>query len=238
MIGMTLIAGGFFCAGRRASEPVMRFLAALGWRLEEVCVQGRQQTPVQDIQKVTGLERGMNIFDVDLQGLFAKISSLPWVQSVVVERRLPSQVLIRLCEKEILAVWHVREKRYLVDQSGKTILQLNPDQYDVWKHLTVITGQDSGTFFVDFYRLIRESGLELPRQAVYLRSGRWDIYLKRGLCAKLPEDQTLQALSKLKSLLPTLGPKVTVVDLRFPGTVLLENRGEVPQSKILSKEKK
>ena len=67
------------------------------------------------------------------------------------------------------------------------------------------------------------------QKAVYIQDRRWNIELKNNLLIKLPEDKKIRdnALERLQKLIhekSLLDKKWMVIDLRFPGKIILKSR--------------
>lgn len=77
--------------------------------LDEIVVQRRGHVTAEMIQRSSGLQPGMSIWDVDPDAVAARLRELPWVRTVRVRRELPDRVVIRVREYRPLAIVRVAE---------------------------------------------------------------------------------------------------------------------------------
>lgn len=72
----------------------------------------------EDIIKQSGLKKGNNIFKVNLKEAASKINVFSWIEKVEINRRLPSTLLIRVHEREPLALVVYNDEFIIVDKEG------------------------------------------------------------------------------------------------------------------------
>ena len=111
----------------------------------------------QEIINATGLETGDNIFFFDK---FATISraytKLPYLEEVVVERRLPGTLTIRVVESKALAYLAVGDEEWTIDRSCKVLGKAVEGETE---QLIPIYGVQPGTLLIG-ERLARADGVE------------------------------------------------------------------------------
>lgn len=106
-------------------------------------VTGNQRVAAEELQQLSGLTPGTNIFAVSPDEAARRVGQHPWIASAAVRRRLPDRITIEVAEREAVALLRVGGL-YLVDAEGTVFKRLEPgDPVD----LPVITGVD-----VDRYR--------------------------------------------------------------------------------------
>lgn len=212
----------------------------LGLRVEKIFVEGRRRSAAQDIRRALGVTQGSSVFKANLQESLARLEALPWIRSAVVERRLPSQIYVRLCEREPIAVWKdLRGVSYLVDREGAQIIALTKPQEDAWKHVLHILGRQAPQQVSELMGALTSLGFQQVRAALFLPSGRWDLFLKNGMRVQLPEGPAVHGLQRFLALDASLLQGVSVVDLRNPGTVFVKwNHPKVPKPPTLGPKKR
>lgn len=198
-----------------------RMCCAVGMKVDQVFVEGRLRTPKGDLLKVLGLQGGECIFALCLPELKQLLTTCPWVRSAIVERRLPSTLYIRLCEREPAAIWHHKGQRHLVDQEGGVIWGIDPP---FPPQLLLIIGQHAPQNFHALKKALEPFQPILPpiKAAVFLRSHRWNLYLANGSLVKLPEENLKAALEKLVRLVASPSPLPPAIDLRFSDAIILD----------------
>ncbi len=110
----------------------------LGLSVQHVKVEGYRRTLPQDIQQALGVKIGDPMIWVELDNIYDRLMSLPWIKEVVVERRWPNRIFIQIREKEPFALWQHNYKVALIDPDGAII----PGQdLKVFKHLPLVIGE-------------------------------------------------------------------------------------------------
>lgn len=103
-------------------------------------VEGNGRVTDEEIQLMSGLAPGVNIFSVSPAEASRRIVEHPWIATAEVRRRLPSHVMIDVVEREAVAILRL-DTMYLLDAEGTAFKRVEPgDPLD----LPVITGLDRG----------------------------------------------------------------------------------------------
>ncbi|MBI3418857.1 MAG: FtsQ-type POTRA domain-containing protein, partial [Proteobacteria bacterium] len=89
-----------------------------GFSVEEILVEGRNQTDRDNILSVLGVKKGSPILAFDPHQALQRLTSISWVKSGTVERRLPSTLYIKLNERLPIALWQNNRRFYLIDAEG------------------------------------------------------------------------------------------------------------------------
>ena len=206
-------------------DALHRGLCGLGFKVEEVFVEGRKRTVVQDIQRFLQDVRDRSVFRLNLQDVLKRVEDLPWVRSAVVQRFLPNVLYIRICEREPVAMWTSAEnKHYIIDKDGTSILPVANFNHPEWRTLLRIVGEQAPLHVLELHKalnLVQKLQNEIS-YAAFLRSGRWNLYFKQGLCLKLPEGEVIFGLQRFLGLRARIPKNVKVVDLRARDSVLME----------------
>jgi len=197
--------------------------ADLGLRLQEIKVDGRHFTPKDELLASLGVHLDQPMMSIDPQALKARLETLGWVRSALVERRLPGTLYVRLDEAEPVALWQHDGAFHLIDRSGQTI-----DKADAaaFAQLPVLVGDGAPAHCADLLAMLaREPDLAARvRGAVWVSERRWNLRFDNGVDAKLPADSPETAwslLAKLEREQHLLGKNVTVIDLRMPDRLLV-----------------
>lgn len=206
-------------------DSLHRCLHHVGFKVEEVFIEGRKRTELQDVKQLLQVVRNQSIFRVSLKHVLKRVEDIAWVRSAVVERVLPNVLYIRMCEREPIAVWtNAQNKHYIIDKDGAVILPLGDLSSPEWRTLLKIVGEDAPVHVLELHKalsLVQKLQHEI-KHAVFLRSGRWNIYFNQGLCLKLPEGDIVFGLQRFLGLRSRMPKNVKVVDLRAGDSVLME----------------
>ncbi|WP_156919023.1 cell division protein FtsQ/DivIB [Holospora obtusa] len=214
-----------------ASDSMHRLLCWAGFRVEEIFVEGRKRSDLLVIKRALNLIPQRSIFSLNLPKILNTIENIPWVRSAVIERIFPNRIYIRLCEREPIAVWVAPDqKKYLVDKEGLVILSLSSKELVKWNNLLRIIGTNAPSNVFDLQKSLSLLRINSVHEAIFLRSGRWDVYVDHKLCVKLPEGDVRFGLQRFLALRHRIPKNVKVVDLRSGDSVLIEFDKDVPQS--------
>ena len=81
----------------------------LGFSLQNVFVEGRKNTRINEILHSIQVKKGMPIFDLDTNATLQNIKNLPWVKKGLIKRKLPSSIFIYLEEKS--PIWRINNSK-------------------------------------------------------------------------------------------------------------------------------
>lgn len=215
------------------SQSLELAFAHMGFRLEDVVVEGRMRTDKNLILQKVNLVRGKPLFSIDLLEAKEKLEALSWIKAVKVERRFPDTLFIRISEKEPVALWLNHSKAYLVDRDGELVETKEAHKH---KNLLLITGYKAPQEVGKLIALLEKFPQIKKRvtAATHLRSARWDIRLEDRLDVKLPEKEAELALSYLMDIEKNhnlMEKKVISIDMRLPGHLILRLTPEEAQRK-------
>lgn len=103
--------------------PLCRHLFILGakWsylRIKEIEIKGINKITPEQIRMWTGIKEGLNMLNFDLTCASSIAEAQPWIRSLVVERKFPCTVTIKVEENLPVAIWEDGEKRFLMDEFG------------------------------------------------------------------------------------------------------------------------
>jgi cell division protein FtsQ len=105
--------------------------------VRHVEIKGSRRLADEQIAKLTGVELGRNMFQIDTDDAERRVLREPWVREVKITRQLPSTLRIELVERQAFALAAISDQLYLVTKTGEPFKRVEPaDPYD----LPVITG--------------------------------------------------------------------------------------------------
>lgn len=102
-----------------------------------VVVRGCKELTEQEVLKMAGIKRGVNIMAVNTRLVADRVKANPWVKEVHVGREYPSRIVIDVKERTALAIMKRGEDFYLVDEKGEPFKKFTMGD-DV--NLPVLTG--------------------------------------------------------------------------------------------------
>lgn len=207
---------------------VVETFADIGFRVEDVLVVGRDRTGRANLLKALRVERGAPLFGFDPREARARIESLPWVMAASVERLLPNTVLVRVEEREPLALWQKNGRFRLIDRRGEVIVDRDLKPF---ANLPVLAGEGAPKHAADLIALIKAEPhlAAMVKAAVRVGDRRWNVRLVNNIDIRLPEIDARGAWRRLADYQRrhrVLERDVRVLDLRLPDRLIVETGGE------------
>ncbi len=189
-----------------------------GFVVQDILVEGRQQTSAKEILTAMGVRQGDSIFKFTPASVRQRLERLPWIQSATVQRRLPNSIYVRLVERRPVVLWQNKSKLYLVDHDGSVIENFDPKEFS---HLLVVVGKEAPRRIP---RLLAELDKvpEIKQRvtaAILVAGRRWDLMIDKKLKVKLPETDIAKALhhlAQLDQLRQLRGKHIETIDIRLP----------------------
>ncbi|HUA76916.1 MAG TPA: cell division protein FtsQ/DivIB [Acetobacteraceae bacterium] len=222
-----------FSALVRASDPgsslvslrehMGQVAAVAGLRVRHVVIRGRHNTPAPLLREAIGITPGEPILSFSLSQTRARIESLAWVRSAVVERRLPDTVLIVLTEKRPFALWQHDGQFSVIDRDGDTVTERDVRAF---RDLPLVVGPGAPSHAAELFDALQSLPGIGKRVAAAVRVGerRWNLVLKDGTTVELPDDHAAVALTRLAALdakYALLDRPLAVVDMRLGDRLVL-----------------
>lgn len=232
---LALCFGIYLAIGSNAShlvDSIGRGIAALGveagFTVQNVFAEGRRAVPSRTVLEVLGVERGSPLLAFDAEAARNRLESLDWIKSAIVERRLPDTIMVRITERQPLALWQNAGKLVLIDREGAAFGATEVARYG---HLPLVVGDGAQH---EAPRLFDAMAAE-PQlfkhvaSAIWVGGRRWNVRFDSGLEARLPEGDVGAAWAKLSALIETrelLKRPVAAVDLRLEDRTVIRMRNE------------
>ena len=210
--------------GANFSERFADAAAGLGLRVQSVTVAGEHKTPDVLVQAALGVRRGDPILGFSVAGARARLETINWVKSAIVERQLPGTISVRLIERRPYAVWQHDGRFVLVDEKGGMVT--DSDVAAFAGQLPLIVGAGAPQAAARLLDALAARPALLARMAAAVRVGgrRWNLHLKNGTDVELPEGAEPQALARLAELQTAhalLDRPLRVIDMRLPDRLAL-----------------
>ena len=192
--------------------------------VKDIVVEGRQQVNKEALFSALGTIAGAPILEFDTGAAQARISKLPWVSSVTVERRLPDTILVHITERVPMARWQHDERTIVIDDQGAELPEASLDQFS---QLPLVVGADAAGQAKNLLDTLKgfPAVSEKMTAAVRVSERRWDIHLQPKIIARLPEKDMVRALGHLSDLIvdqKILDRDIVAIDLRDPTKLFLE----------------
>ncbi|MBF0454043.1 MAG: FtsQ-type POTRA domain-containing protein [Magnetococcales bacterium] len=203
----------------------------MGWRealrpgrfpLQEIHMEGIVNTDVQGALELIDIDKGTNLFAIDLDSVKKNLLTLPWIRTVQVKRVFPDLLSVKLTEKVAVCMGKEENQLSLLDEYGTAIKELEPGDPLVFP--VVVTSErekNKSARIVWLINLLGRHGWvkEQISEAVGYAGNRWVLYTKKGVRLLLSEraDDELELLMRLQRKYDLLNRQIRQVELRIPG---------------------
>ncbi|HUC70112.1 MAG TPA: FtsQ-type POTRA domain-containing protein [Stellaceae bacterium] len=213
------------------SRRLVEASAALGLRVADIRVEGRETTDRETILDALGAHPGTPILAVDPVRAKQQLESLPWVRSALIERRLPDTIYVHLVEREPMALWQHGGKVELIDRSGAVIPVARLDRF---AKLPMVVGENAASHAAELLAMLSsEPGLfARVTAAVDVGGRRWNLRIDNTIDVLLPSDDPAAAwadLARLQRDSAILQRDVQAIDMRLPDRLVVRVAPEPPK---------
>jgi cell division protein FtsQ len=207
--GERLVAG--------AGNGALQATAAMGFRLDNVRLDGASAQASADILRAAALPKGAPLFAVDLDAARKRIEQVGWVRSASVMRLYPDSILISIDERHLVAVWQDNGRVAVIDTGGVVAPEASPARF---ANLPLVIGDGANVAVADIlpHILSRPRLVDRLDALVRVEQRRWDLRLKDGSIVQLPErDPTASDNNEEAALirLDQLDQQSRILDLGF-----------------------
>jgi cell division protein FtsQ len=217
-VGAGVFAGGHVSrAVGGITASLDRVVAAAGFGVSRITIQGQTRTSPKDVAAATGIQKGESLFAVDPSEVRLHLMQLPWVADAAVRRMFPDTVAITLIEKLPFALWKHGAGVAVVERSGAVITGTNPSEF---MHLPLLIGNgapESAAVLLDAIGRTKAVANRL-RVAERVSGRRWNLILDGLIAVKLPEEGWEREIGTLEKMIVeggVLERDIEVIDLRF-----------------------
>jgi cell division protein FtsQ len=209
-----------------ASASIIHRSAALGFRLEEVRLEGASPRASADILRAASLEKGTPLAVLDVEAVRRRVEQVGWVKSAKVMRLAPDSVVIAVDERKLTAVWQHEGRAAVVDDGGVVAPEADPRKFI---SLPLVVGDGANTAASAILPAVESRPRLAQRLDALVRvdDRRWDLRLKDGSIVQLPasdEEAALIRLDELDQQSHVLDLGFSRIDLRDPEMVAVRPR--------------
>jgi cell division protein FtsQ len=194
--------------------------------VRKILVEGRVETSRNALLSALRLRRADPMLAFDLEAARLRVEALPWIQQVIIERRLPDVVHIFIEERSPMALWQRDGKFSLIDTTGEVVPLKNVKSFS---NLIIIVGKDAPSNAADLLEVLATELKLASRVKAAVRVGgrRWNLHLTNGVKIQLPEKDANAAwsyLHELDSKYDLLKKKSITLDFRLADRLVIRDR--------------
>jgi cell division protein FtsQ len=188
-----------------------------GFYLQNIYITGNNNLQKVDILNIINDKKYKTIFDVDLFKIHNNLLLNEWIETVKIERTLPSSIKIQIIEKKPVAIWQTKLGNMLITKDGSIISNANVTAFK--NNLPIIIGKGANKdAFLILQILKKNPDLYNNVWSIsYINKRRWNVHLNQGLIVLLPRTKIYDAWTKigfLQKKYKILDIDLTEIDIR------------------------
>ena len=215
---------------------------SLGLKINSLEIEGNKIVPteiiLEKIFSTIGNVRNKSIILLSSSNLVDNLSSIGWIESVSVRKKLPDTMIIKITERSPKVIWQNEGKIWLGDNEGNL---LTDDIEKKYIYLPLIIGENPVNDIPELFAILKQAeGLyTYVKAASKVGNRRWDVLLSNNIKIMLPENDAKKAWAKLAEIekeTNILNKKISYIDMRIEGqlTTGLDNS---ENAEIIEKQK-
>jgi cell division protein FtsQ len=234
---MILAGVGLVVAAPLAAGAAYRYVTGMKFfSISDVRVSGLRYVRRDDFIKYIGDPKGKSVLRYDMDGALRRASGHPWIKSAVIRRDFPDAVRFEVVERTPAAVAETATGNFLIDTEGYAVSAVNGPG---WEFLPVIEYRPAkrpgllddryADGFRDALELIRvvrrEPAERLSGARLAIIEDGTACLVYSGALVKVGDggyEEKVRRLSEVVHDLDRRGVKPTLIDLRFPGKVVVK----------------
>ena len=171
-----------------------------GFHLQNIYITGNNNLQKVDILNIINDKKYKTIFDVNLFEIHNNLLLNEWIETVKIERTLPSSIKIQIIEKNPVAIWQTKLGNKLITENGSIISNANVTAFKDSLPIIIGEGANKNAFLI--LQILRKNPNLYNNvwSISYINKRRWNVHLKQGVIVLLPKKQIHAAWTKIDFL--------------------------------------
>ena len=185
---------------KKIIDKTNTLLINYGFHLQNIYITGNNNLQKVDILNIINDKKYKTIFDVNLFEIHNNLLLNEWIETVKIERTLPSSIKIQIIEKNPVAIWQTKLGNKLITEDGSIISNANVTTFK--NRLPIIIGEGANKNAFLILQILRKNP-DLYNNVwsiSYINKRRWNVHLKQGLIVLLPRKKIHAAWTKIDFL--------------------------------------
>ena len=208
--------------GNQFAAGIQHITAAMGFRVQQVMITGRQEVPLAAIEQRLALQRGAPLLAYTSDALVTQLQTLPKIKTAFIHLRWPDTVLVQVVERMPVARWQRDQQIQVIDADGVVIGTAKPEDNE----LPLIVGDAAPQAHATLWPVLQAEPelYNQVRAAIYIGQRRWDLLLKNQTRIKLPAqhlDTALQQFWAQPRRAAWLNGGAELIDLRLANKIVV-----------------
>lgn len=196
--------------------------------LQDIEITGNYQLDKDYVTKLTGVNIGDLMLELDLETVDERLTDNPWIKSVSMRKQLPDRLLIKINEATPTALLGLKKRLYLIDRDGEVLERIKEENTHF---LPVIKGinpknKKAMSEALKLVAAISEKKTFSDRESIEIGHESYGLTMKvDGEFIKVGYGDYAQKFARWIALEPEIrkkGVPVKYVDLRFKDSVIIK----------------
>jgi len=182
---------------KKIIESTNTLLINYGFYLQNIYITGNNNLQKEDILSIINDKEYKTIFNINLFKIRNNLLLNEWIETVKIERTLPSSIKIQIIEKKPVAIWQTKSGNKLITKDGSIISNANVTAFK--NNLPIIIGKGANKdAFLILQILKKNPDLYNNVWSIsYINKRRWNVHLNQGLIVLLPRVKIYDAWTKI-----------------------------------------
>ena len=171
--------------------PKFDFTIGSDFKIKKIEIEGNSILTSKEITKKLNFLYEENLFFLNLKDIERNLKTETFIQSFSIKKNYPNILRISIVEKEPIAVFLNKKKRFYISNKGEFI---DFQKIEKYKNLPTVFG--NGKLFYSLYKDLQDIKfpIETIKSFYYFESGRWDLLMYDKKTIKLPNRDYLISL--------------------------------------------
>jgi len=181
-------------------EKTNTLLINYGFYVQHIYITGNNNVQKENILSIINNKEYKTIFDINLFKIHNNLLSNEWIETVKIERILPSLIKIQIIEKKPVAIWQTKLGNKLITEDGSIISNANLNAFK--NSLPIIIGEGANRNASIILQILSKNP-DLYKNVWsinYINKRRWNVHLKQGLIVLLPRKRVHEAWTEIDFL--------------------------------------
>ena len=167
-----------------------------GFRISEIALAGKHELSRENILTLAGITGRSSLLFLDAAQTRARLLTNPWIADATVLKLYPGRLRIGITERQPFALWQKDGEVSLIAADGTVLEHYVPPRFAALPLLVGKGAEQAGQEFLGVVKRYPDIARNVEA-SVLVAERRWNLHLKSGIEALLPEDEPEHALANL-----------------------------------------
>jgi len=187
--------------------------------LKNIIIETSDNTNFVELSDEILNQKKLNIFFINLNNIKNIIEKNNLVEKYYVIKNYPSTLKIKIVKTKFFSRLSIDGKTFNIGTNGKLT-----EEFSNNNNLPFIFGNPSIDDVIEFYTIVKTSKFNFNNftNLFYYKSGRWDIETLDGIIIKLPDDDLVEKLQEIHTIISNKDfTNQKIIDARIKNQLIL-----------------